>query len=89
MECGNFICSLTFSVGLFICGACNLETLTKNNKLFVFQIIEKDGAVVRALRSRRQVILDNIRDNDEAGAGYKKVSPGIFFSQYRFYELPR
>ncbi|CAL9093544.1 unnamed protein product [Musa textilis] len=36
------------------------------------EVIEKDGAVVRALRSRRQVILDNIRDNDEAGAGYKK-----------------
>ncbi|RZR93195.1 hypothetical protein BHM03_00021639, partial [Ensete ventricosum] len=36
------------------------------------EVIDKDGAVVRALRSRRQVILDNIRDNDEAGAGYKK-----------------
>ncbi|THU74943.1 hypothetical protein C4D60_Mb04t38710 [Musa balbisiana] len=36
------------------------------------EVIEKDGAVVQALRSRRQVILDNIRDNDEAGAGYKK-----------------
>ncbi|CAL9751325.1 unnamed protein product [Musa acuminata subsp. burmannicoides] len=36
------------------------------------EVIEKDGAVVRALRSRRQVILDNIRDNDEAGTGYKK-----------------
>ncbi|XP_042387575.1 kinesin-like protein KIN-8B isoform X1 [Zingiber officinale] len=34
--------------------------------------VEKDGAVVRALRSRRQVILDNIRDNDEAGAAYRK-----------------
>ncbi|WOL19585.1 kinesin-like protein KIN-8B [Canna indica] len=36
------------------------------------EAIDKDGAVVQALRSRRQVILDNIRDNDEAGAGYKK-----------------
>ncbi|URE07702.1 kinesin motor domain containing protein [Musa troglodytarum] len=36
------------------------------------EVIEKDGAVVQALRSRRQVILDNIRDNDEAGAAYKK-----------------
>ncbi|KAK9097058.1 hypothetical protein Sjap_022555 [Stephania japonica] len=36
------------------------------------QVIEKDGAVIQALRSRRQVILDNIRDNDEAGVNYKK-----------------
>uniref|UniRef100_A0A1D1Z2I7 Kinesin-like protein n=1 Tax=Anthurium amnicola TaxID=1678845 RepID=A0A1D1Z2I7_9ARAE len=36
------------------------------------QAIEKDGAVVQALRSRRQVILDNIRDNDELGAIYQK-----------------
>ncbi|XP_065623655.1 kinesin-like protein KIN-8B [Quercus suber] len=36
------------------------------------QVIEKDGAVVEALRARRQVILDNIRDNDEAGVNYQK-----------------
>ncbi|CAI9110537.1 OLC1v1010585C3 [Oldenlandia corymbosa var. corymbosa] len=36
------------------------------------QDIEKDGAVVQALRVRRQVILDNIRDNDELGVHYKK-----------------
>ncbi|XP_009630113.1 kinesin-like protein KIN-8B isoform X1 [Nicotiana tomentosiformis] len=36
------------------------------------QAIEKDGAVVRALRSRRQVILDNIRDNDELSSNYLK-----------------
>ncbi|KAL4179996.1 hypothetical protein AMTRI_Chr13g122990 [Amborella trichopoda] len=36
------------------------------------QATEKDGTVVQALRSRRQVILDNIRDNDEAGADYQK-----------------
>ncbi|THG12138.1 kinesin-like protein KIN-8B isoform X1 [Camellia sinensis] len=34
------------------------------------QAIEKDGALVQALRGRRQVILDNIRDNDEAGVNY-------------------
>ncbi|XBH94984.1 hypothetical protein VPH35_085628 [Triticum aestivum] len=33
---------------------------------------EKDYALLQALTSRRQVILDNIRDNDEAGAGYRK-----------------
>lgn len=32
-----------------------------------------DSTVVQALTSRRQVILDNIRDNDEAGSGYRKV----------------
>ncbi|CAA6657620.1 unnamed protein product [Spirodela intermedia] len=32
------------------------------------QAVEKDGAVVQALSLRRQVILDNIRDNDESGA---------------------
>ncbi|KAK1323573.1 hypothetical protein QJS10_CPA02g00008 [Acorus calamus] len=36
------------------------------------QAIEKDGVVVQALITRRQVILDNIRDNDEAGASYQK-----------------
>ncbi|XP_010271540.1 PREDICTED: kinesin-like protein KIN-8B isoform X2 [Nelumbo nucifera] len=36
------------------------------------QVIEKDGTIVQALRERRQVILDNIRDNDEAGASYHK-----------------
>ncbi|XP_052196757.1 kinesin-like protein KIN-8B isoform X2 [Diospyros lotus] len=36
------------------------------------QSIEKEGAVVQALRARQQVILDNIRDNDEAGVSYQK-----------------
>lgn len=39
-----------------------------------FQAVEKDGAVVRALRARRQVILDNIRDNDELSNNYLKVA---------------
>ncbi|KAG5623744.1 hypothetical protein H5410_008962 [Solanum commersonii] len=37
-----------------------------------FQAVEKDGAVVRALRARRQVVLDNIRDNDELSNNYLK-----------------
>ncbi|KAG8373808.1 hypothetical protein BUALT_Bualt11G0063600 [Buddleja alternifolia] len=36
------------------------------------QVIENDGAVVQALQARRQVILDNIRDNDELGVSYQK-----------------
>ncbi|GER49443.1 chromosome-associated kinesin KIF4A [Striga asiatica] len=36
------------------------------------QVIENDGAVVQALQARRQMILDNIRDNDELGVGYQK-----------------
>ncbi|KAG8098355.1 hypothetical protein GUJ93_ZPchr0013g36226 [Zizania palustris] len=36
------------------------------------QVKERDTTVLQALISRRQVILDNIRDNDEAGAGYRK-----------------
>ncbi|KAK6923894.1 Kinesin motor domain [Dillenia turbinata] len=36
------------------------------------QVIERDGTVVQALRARRQVVLDNIRDNDEAGVNYQK-----------------
>jgi hypothetical protein len=28
---------------------------------------------VESLRARQQVILDNIRDNDEAGVNYQKV----------------
>lgn len=39
-----------------------------------FQAVEKGGAVVRALRARRQVILDNIRDNDELSNNYLKVA---------------
>ncbi|KAE8706321.1 hypothetical protein F3Y22_tig00110402pilonHSYRG00153 [Hibiscus syriacus] len=33
---------------------------------------EKDSTVYEALRVRRQDILDNIRDNDEAGVNYQK-----------------
>lgn len=36
------------------------------------QAIETDGALVESLRARQQVILDNIRDNDEAGVNYQK-----------------
>lgn len=38
-----------------------------------YQAIGKDDAVVEALKSRRQIILDNIRENDEAGINYQKV----------------
>ncbi|XP_065875161.1 kinesin-like protein KIN-8B isoform X2 [Euphorbia lathyris] len=33
---------------------------------------KQEGAIVETLSMRRQVILDNIRDNDEAGVNYKK-----------------
>nr|GMD55177.1 kinesin-like protein KIN-8B isoform X1 [Ipomoea batatas] len=33
---------------------------------------QREGAVVLALRARRQIILDNIRDNDELGVNYQK-----------------
>lgn len=36
------------------------------------QAIENDAPVVQALQARRQVILDNIRDNDELGVNYQK-----------------
>ncbi|GAV77641.1 Kinesin domain-containing protein [Cephalotus follicularis] len=36
------------------------------------QAFEKDRAAMDALTARRQVILDNIRDNDEAEANYQK-----------------
>lgn len=42
------------------------ETIAKQ------QVSEKDGSVVEAMRARRQDILDNIRDNDEAGVNYQK-----------------
>ena len=32
-----------------------------------------DGSTVEELVARRLVILDNIRDNDEAGVNYQKV----------------
>lgn len=38
-----------------------------------------DSTVLQALTSRRQVILDNIRDNDESGSGYRKVLNCILF----------
>nr|XP_028946181.1 kinesin-like protein KIN-8B isoform X2 [Malus domestica] len=34
------------------------------------QAIGNDGEILDAMRTRRQVILDNIRDNDEAGVNY-------------------
>ncbi|KAJ4833321.1 Kinesin-like protein KIN-8B [Turnera subulata] len=36
------------------------------------QAVEKEGPVLEALRGRRQMILDNIRDNDESGINYQK-----------------
>lgn len=36
------------------------------------QAIENDGTVVKALVLRRQLVLDNIRDNDETGVIYQK-----------------
>lgn len=36
------------------------------------QQVTENISTVQALTARRQVILDNIRDNDEAGASYKK-----------------
>ncbi|KAL3844692.1 hypothetical protein ACJIZ3_002095 [Penstemon smallii] len=36
------------------------------------QATENDGAIFQALQERRQVILDNIRDNDEFGFNYQK-----------------
>ncbi|XP_043709084.1 kinesin-like protein KIN-8B [Telopea speciosissima] len=36
------------------------------------QAIEKDGEVVLALSERRQLILNNIRDNNEIGSDYQK-----------------
>lgn len=47
--------------------------LTNRVQFLISQAIEMDGSVVEALRARRQVILDNIRDNDEAGLNYQKV----------------
>lgn len=47
------------------------------------QAIENEGAAVQALRARRQVILDNIRDNDEAGVNYQKVVCPSSFSSHR------
>ncbi|KAM1196415.1 hypothetical protein ACFX13_023356 [Malus domestica] len=34
------------------------------------QAIGNDGEILEAMRTRRQVILDNIRDNDESGVNY-------------------
>lgn len=51
------------------------------------QAIEQDGPVVEALRARRLVILDNIRDNDEAGVNYQKVLSKFLFRLRRFQHL--
>lgn len=51
------------------CALCVLGWLT----FYVAQAVEKDGTVVQTLSLRRQVILDNIRDNDESGTIYQKV----------------
>jgi kinesin family protein 18/19 len=36
------------------------------------QAVDNEGEAAQALRARRQLILDNIRDNDEAGVNYQK-----------------
>jgi hypothetical protein len=43
------------------------------------QVKEMNSTALQALTSRRQNILDNIRDNDEAGAGYRKVFSSVSF----------
>ncbi|VFQ70298.1 unnamed protein product [Cuscuta campestris] len=48
------------------------------------QTIENRGVVVQKLRARRQVILDNIRDNDELGA---KCQTEIKANENQRYEL--
>nr|DAD22435.1 TPA_asm: hypothetical protein HUJ06_023898 [Nelumbo nucifera] len=49
-----------------------IELQHLDDKITNEQAIGKDGTILQALRERRQVILDNIRDNDEAGASYQK-----------------
>lgn len=51
---------------------------------FLSQAIEKEGTVVEALRARRLVILDNIRDNDEAGVNYQKVKSLLVLRLIKF-----
>lgn len=48
---------------------------------------ENDGPVVQALQARRQVILDNIRDNDEHGVSYQKVVPLMVTHAFSFSPL--
>ncbi|KAF2283838.1 hypothetical protein GH714_016414 [Hevea brasiliensis] len=51
-----------------------IDTIVSNYQRMIdsLQAIEKEGAFVESLKARRQVILDNIRDNDEAGINDKK-----------------
>ncbi|KAK9749682.1 hypothetical protein RND81_02G143200 [Saponaria officinalis] len=49
-----------------------LELQRLDEEISQQQAIEIEGVVVKKLRERRKIILDNIRDNDEVGADYKK-----------------
>lgn len=53
------------------------KPICKATYVLFLQVTESDGPVVQALQARRQVILDNIRDNDELGVSYQKVVPLI------------
>ncbi|PKA65986.1 Kinesin-like protein FLA10 [Apostasia shenzhenica] len=54
----------------------NLQNRTElqhlDDAIIGHQVGDKDESVAQVLKSRRQLILDNIRDNEEAGAVYRK-----------------
>lgn len=50
----------------------NLRNRIELQRLDDAIIRDEDEAVAQALKSRRQLILDNIRDNEEAGSSYRK-----------------
>lgn len=74
-----------------MCFTCSIvlskEILANIIYLNDLQVIESDGPVVQALQARRQVILDNIRDNDELGVSYQKVVPLIVACAFWFCSL--
>ncbi len=44
-------------------------------------LLRRNGEKDEELVERRQVVLDNIRDNDEAGAHYRQVMKLVFNGQ--------
>ncbi len=55
-----------------VCISCKALRLAKVN-WYVQDQFRRNGEKDEELVERRQVVLDNIRDNDEAGAHYRQV----------------
>lgn len=68
----NVLERINLQKALFELEETNLRNRTELQHLDDAIIKDKDDGIAQVLKSRRQLILDNIRDNEEAGTVYRK-----------------